>query len=74
MTSPLNPHRGNDFAEFLIEEGLMMPSESEQIEDLRDLLREIYNVTQIGGDPPAGLAQRALDWIAYLIEHKTPQP
>ena len=41
-------------------------------EDMRDLLREVYNLTQLERDCPVDLPHRALVHIGHLIEEKTP--
>jgi hypothetical protein len=43
-------------------------------DDMRDLLREIYNLTQIGPGHHPQMPARALELIAILIEDKTPPP
>ena len=41
-------------------------------DDMRDLLREVYNLTQLERDCPVDLPHRALVHIGHLIEEKTP--
>jgi hypothetical protein len=43
-------------------------------EDMRDLLREVYNLTQIGPGHHPQMPARALELIGILIEDKTPPP
>ena len=41
-------------------------------DDMRDLLREVHNLTQLERDCPVDLPHRALVHIGHLIEEKTP--
>jgi len=41
-------------------------------DDMRDLLREVYNLTQLERDCPIDLPHRALVHIGHLIDEKTP--
>lgn len=41
-------------------------------EDMRDLLREIYNLTQLDRDCPVDLPHKALVHIGHIIDEKTP--